>query len=84
MARCSLADGRCGRLGAPCASGCCVARTLGRLHERRWRDKLGLFFVEGEDAVAAATADPVDLLVSGVDVEARLLGEVRRPPIRLA
>ena len=27
-----------------------------KLHERRWRDKLGLFFVEGEDAVAAATA----------------------------
>ena len=27
MARCSLADGRCGRLGAPCRSGQCVART---------------------------------------------------------
>ena len=74
MARCSLADGRCGRLGAPCPSGRCVARRLGRLHERRWRDKLGLFFVEGEDAVAAATAEPVDVLVAGEDVEPRLLG----------
>ncbi len=45
-----------------------------KLHERRWRDKLGLFFVEGEDAVAAATGDPVDLLVAGVDVDPRLLG----------
>jgi RNA methyltransferase, TrmH family len=47
-----------------------------KLHERRWRDKLGLFFVEGEDAVAAATGEPVDVLVAGEDVEARLLGEV--------
>ena len=55
----------------------CVSRVrLGRLHERRWRDKLGLFFVEGEDAVAAATAEPVDVLVAGEDVEPRLLAEV--------
>ena len=47
-----------------------------KLHERRWRDKLGLFFVEGEDAVAAATAEPIDVLVAGVDIEPRLLGEV--------
>jgi TrmH family RNA methyltransferase len=47
-----------------------------KLHERRWRDKLGLFFVEGEDAVAAATAEPVDVLVAGEDVEPRLLAEV--------
>jgi RNA methyltransferase, TrmH family len=33
-----------------------------KLHSRRWRDKLGLFFVEGEDAVAAATAEPVELV----------------------
>jgi TrmH family RNA methyltransferase len=33
-----------------------------KLHQRRWRDKLGLFFVEGEDAVDAATAEPVELL----------------------
>ena len=47
-----------------------------KLHERRWRDKLGLFFVEGEDAVAAASAEPVDLLRAGEDVEPRLLAEV--------
>jgi RNA methyltransferase, TrmH family len=51
-----------------------------KLHEKRWRDKLGLFFVEGEDAVAAATAEPVDLLRAGEDVEARLLGEVATAP----
>ena len=47
-----------------------------KLHERRWRDKLGLFFVEGEDAVAAATGEPVELLVAGVNVEHELLAEV--------
>ena len=47
-----------------------------KLHERRWREKLGLFFVEGEDAVEAATAEPVDLLQAGKDVEAKLLAEV--------
>lgn len=47
-----------------------------KLHERRWRDKLGLFFVEGEDAVAAATAEPVDLLRADEDVEPALLAEV--------
>jgi TrmH family RNA methyltransferase len=76
MARCLLANGRCGRLGRPCSSEQCVARRLGRLHERRWREKLGLFFVEGEDAVEAATAEPVDVLVAGEDVEPRLLAEV--------
>jgi len=47
-----------------------------KLHERRWREKLGLFFVEGEDAVGAATAEPVDLLRAGDDVEPKLLAEV--------
>ena len=47
-----------------------------KLHERRWRDKLGLFFVEGEDLVAAATAEPVELLVAGENVEPALLAEV--------
>jgi len=51
-----------------------------KLHERRWRDKLGLFFVEGEDAVAAATAEPVELLVAGENVEAELLAEVSTAP----
>ncbi|MFL6028911.1 MAG: TrmH family RNA methyltransferase, partial [Gaiellaceae bacterium] len=51
-----------------------------KLHERRWRAKLGLFFVEGEDGVAAATADPVDLLRAGEDVEPKLLAEVATAP----
>ena len=51
-----------------------------KLHEKRWRDKLGLFFVEGEDAVAAATAEPVDLLRAGEDVEPKLLAEVASAP----
>jgi RNA methyltransferase, TrmH family len=51
-----------------------------KLQERRWRDKLGLFAVEGEDAVAAATAKPVDLLVAGKNVEPRLLAEVATTP----
>ena len=55
-------------------------RLVRKLHEHRWREKLGLFFVEGEDAVAAATAEPVDLLRAGDDVEARLLAEVATAP----
>jgi RNA methyltransferase, TrmH family len=47
-----------------------------KLHERRWRDKLGLFFVEGEDLVSDATAEPVDVLRAGDDVEPKLLAEV--------
>ncbi len=47
-----------------------------KLHEKRWRDKLGLFFVEGEDLVDAATAEPVDVLRAGEDVEPKLLAEV--------
>lgn len=47
-----------------------------KLHEKRWRDKLGLFFVEGEDLVDAATAEPVDVLRADEDVEAKLLAEV--------
>ncbi|HZC31219.1 MAG TPA: hypothetical protein VE261_06835, partial [Gaiellaceae bacterium] len=61
----------------PCSSArACVARTLRRLQDRRWRDKLGLFVVEGEDLVAAATAEPVELLVAGESVAAELLSEV--------
>jgi len=55
-------------------------RLVRKLHERRWRAKLGLFFVEGEDAVDAATAAPVDLLRAGEDVEPRLLAEVATAP----
>jgi TrmH family RNA methyltransferase len=57
-----------------------VARTVRRLHARRWREKLGLFFVEGEDAVSAATAEPVLLLRAGEDVEPGLLAEVATAP----
>jgi len=55
-------------------------RLVRKLHEHRWREKLGLFFVEGEDAVAAATAEPVDLLRADEDVEPRLLAEVATAP----
>ena len=49
-----------------------------KLRDRRWRDKLGLFVVEGEDLVEAATAagiDPADRLSADVDVSAELLAE---------
>ena len=55
-------------------------KLIRKLHERRWRERLGLFFVEGEDAVEAATAEPVDLLRAGVDVEPALLAGVSPPP----
>jgi RNA methyltransferase, TrmH family len=50
-----------------------------KLHDRRWRDKLGLFVAEGEDLVDAARAagvEPVELLVAGENVEPALLAEV--------
>jgi len=50
-----------------------------KLHDRRWRDKLGLFAVEGEDLVDAgleAGLEAEDVLVSGQDVEPGLLAEV--------
>ena len=50
-----------------------------KLHDRRWRDKLGLFAVEGEDlleAGLAAAVEPADVLVAGADVEPELLAEV--------
>jgi len=50
-----------------------------KLHERRWRDKLDLFFVEGEDLVDGARAagfEAVDVLVAGENVEPELLAEV--------
>ncbi len=55
-------------------------KLIRKLHDRSWRDKLGLFFVEGEDAVEAATAEPVDLLRAGEDVESALLAEVASAP----
>jgi RNA methyltransferase, TrmH family len=47
-----------------------------KLHDRRWRDKLGLFVAEGEDLVAAAGVEPVELLVAGENVEAALVAQV--------
>ena len=48
-----------------------------KLHDRRWRDKLGLFVAEGEDLVeAAAGIEPVELLVAEENVEPALLAEV--------
>jgi TrmH family RNA methyltransferase len=50
-----------------------------KLHEGRWREKLGLFFAEGEDLVDAARAagiEPEELLVAGENVEPPLLAEV--------
>jgi len=51
-----------------------------KLHDKRWREKLGLFFVEGEDAIEAATAEPVDLLRAGEDVDPKLLAAVASAP----
>ena len=50
-----------------------------KLANRRWREKLGLFAVEGEDLVdAAARAGirPVELLRAGEDVEPEVLARV--------
>jgi TrmH family RNA methyltransferase len=50
-----------------------------KLHDRRWRDKLGLFVAEGEDLVAAARAgghEELNLLVAGETVEPALLAGV--------
>ena len=55
-------------------------RLVRKLAERRWREKLGLFACEGEDLVAAATAEPVVLLVAGETVEPRLLAELSSAP----
>jgi RNA methyltransferase, TrmH family len=54
-------------------------KLLRKLHERRWRDKLGLFAVEGEDLVEAGVAagfQPADILVAGETVEPALLADV--------
>jgi RNA methyltransferase, TrmH family len=50
-----------------------------KLRDRRWRDKLGLFAVEGEDLFEAgrvAGLEPADVLVAGEDVAPELLAEV--------
>ena len=50
-----------------------------KLQDRRWRDKLGLFAVEGEDLVEAGLAvglEPQELFVAGDNVSAEALGSV--------
>ena len=54
-------------------------KTIRKLHERSWRDKLGQFVAEGEDLVAAAEAagwPAVAVLRAGDDVEPDLLDGV--------
>src|SRR3954467_15622803 len=50
-------------------------KTIRKLHDRRWREKLDLFSAEGEDLVEAAW-EPEFVLVAGEDVEPDLLDEV--------
>ena len=50
-------------------------KTIRKLHDRRWREKLDLFVAEGEDLVDAAW-EPEFLLVAGEDVKPRLLDDV--------
>jgi RNA methyltransferase, TrmH family len=54
-----------------------------KLRDRRWREKLGLFAVEGEDLVQAgldAGLEPEELLVAGENVPAELLASVSTLP----
>jgi RNA methyltransferase, TrmH family len=48
-------------------------KTIRKLHQKRWRTKLGLFSAEGEDLVGA---NPEFILRAGVDVEPGLLDAV--------
>jgi RNA methyltransferase, TrmH family len=51
-------------------------KTIRKLHDKRWRERLDLFVAEGEDLVAAATWEPEFVLVAGQDVEPALLDSV--------
>jgi RNA methyltransferase, TrmH family len=54
-------------------------KTIRKLRQKHWREKLGLFAAEGEDLVAAAERvgwEPEFVLRAGRDVESDLLGEV--------
>jgi RNA methyltransferase, TrmH family len=54
-------------------------KTIRKLQQKRWREKLGLFAAEGEDLVEAAEAagwEPAFVLRAGEDVEPELLGAV--------
>src|SRR5688572_23362288 len=50
-------------------------KTIRKLQQKRWREKLGLFSAEGEDLVDAAP-DAQFVLRAGVDVEPELLNAV--------
>jgi RNA methyltransferase, TrmH family len=50
-------------------------KTIRKLAQKSWRDKLGLFVAEGEDLVDAGW-EPVFVLRAGVDVEPKLLDAV--------
>jgi RNA methyltransferase, TrmH family len=50
-------------------------KTIRKLAQKSWREKLGLFAAEGEDLVEAAW-EPVFVLRGGVDVEPELLDAV--------
>jgi RNA methyltransferase, TrmH family len=53
-------------------------KTIRKLRQKRWRERLELFVAEGEDLVEAATAagwEPEVLLRAGEDVEPGLLAE---------
>jgi TrmH family RNA methyltransferase len=51
-------------------------KTIRKLQQKKERARTGLFVVEGEDLVEAATAPPVFILRAGEDVEADLLAAV--------
>jgi RNA methyltransferase, TrmH family len=54
-------------------------KTIRKLAQKRWREKLGLFVAEGEDLVAAAESagwEPRFVLRAGEDVEPELLAGV--------
>jgi RNA methyltransferase, TrmH family len=54
-------------------------KTIRKLAQKRWREKLGLFVAEGEDLVAAAAEaawEPRFVLRAGTDVEPELLDAV--------
>jgi RNA methyltransferase, TrmH family len=54
-------------------------KTIRKLQDKGWRERLGLFTAEGQDLVAAADRagwEPEALLVAGVDVEPELLDDV--------
>jgi RNA methyltransferase, TrmH family len=54
-------------------------KTIRKLHEKKHREREGLFLAEGEDLLDAARAagwEPESLLVAGEDVEPRLLDAV--------